>query len=96
MHDMTNVPHKSSVVEIRGIVQGEQIVIIAAERDSKWGDGRSVQMASTYYGDHLFKDPKHMRQKIAADIAATVRAARDAGYAQAMEDVRRLIGAKGV
>lgn len=94
MYRLVNVPEKNSKVEIRGEVEGETIYIVAAQPGAKWRDGRAAMMASTEIGDHLLAQPEVLRRRVADDLAFAIREARDAGYAQAMADVRQLIGAK--
>lgn len=94
MYRLVNVPHKDSKIEIRGEVEGEAIFIIAAAADSVWRDGRACLIADTYIDAHLLAKPDQLRKKVAEDLALAIRMARDAGYAHAMADIRRLIGAK--
>ena len=94
MHRLVNVPHKNSKSEIRAVVEGNQITIIAADPGSTWRDGHSVMMTDEYIGDHMLAKPQELRELVGRSLAIAIEMARDIGYAQAMADVRGLIGAK--
>jgi hypothetical protein len=94
MYSLVNVPTAASGVEIKGVVEGDHILIIAAEKGSKWRDGHSVMMADTWLGEHVLSAPEFLRQKYADDLATAIRMGRDAGYAQALADIRHLLGIK--
>lgn len=92
IYSLANVPAKSDDLEIKGVVEGEQIYVIRAEKGSKWRDGRSVMMTSTLVGEHMLARPDDLRRMYADDLATVIRLARDAGYAQALADVRGALG----
>ena len=94
MYQLVNVPTAKSKTEIRGVVEGEHIYIIAAEKDSNWRDGHSVAMTDMYIGSHMFDDPAALRRMVAGALARAIEMARDAGYNHAMFDVCNLIGAQ--
>lgn len=89
MHSLTNVPTKASGLWIRGIVDGEQVSVVCmgGRTPTSWSG-----MSSSYVGDHMLAKPEALRQMYANDLATAVRMGRDAGYAQAQEDMRRAMG----
>lgn len=89
---LTNVPAARDSREIKGVVEGPNIYIVAAEKGSKWRDGNSVQMVMTQIGDHLLDKPDVLKQMYADDIANAIRLGRDAGYQQALREVRDTLG----
>lgn len=91
MYRLVNVPSKDSKAEIRGEVEGETVYVVAAEPNGKWREGGALLMAETYLGDHLLGKPDLLRKKVSDDLATAVRLGRDAGYAQALADVRSLL-----
>jgi hypothetical protein len=94
LYSLVNVPRANDKVEIVGHVDGENVYVLCAEKGSTWRDGRSTAMANTLVGDHMLSKPADLRRMYADDLATVIRLARDAGYSQAMADVRSLIGAK--
>lgn len=94
MFRLTNVPRANSGLEIKPHVEGETIYVLCGAKDSEWRDGKAVAMTDTYVGDHMFSKPDELRRMYANDLATAIRMARDVGYAQAMSDIRNLIGAK--
>lgn len=96
MFRLVNVPTQKSSLEIKGVVEGQEILVIAAEPNTKvecWRGHASI-MTDEFVGDHMLDKPEALRQMFANSLATAIRMARDAGYAQAMADVRNLIGAK--
>lgn len=49
-------------------------------------------MTSIYVGDHMLTKPQALREMYGRDIAMAIRLARNAGYAQALADVRKVLG----
>lgn len=90
IHQLTNVPTKDSKIEIRPIVDGETIKIVAAERHAAPND-YSV-MTTTFIGNHMMEKPELLREMYARDLATVIQYARDAGYRQAQIDICRALG----
>jgi hypothetical protein len=81
---LTNVPTAASKLEIRAIVEGENIDIVCSERNSE----NYIRMTSTFVGDHMLAKPEDLRRMYADDLATAIRLARDAGYRQAKAELR--------
>ena len=90
IHQLTNIPPKSSKLEIRPVVDGQNILIVCAERNAAPGD--HLVMTSTYVGDHMMEKPELLREMYGHDLAAVIRFARDIGYRQAQADMRAALG----
>lgn len=96
IYGLVNVPSKKSGNEIHGHVEGESIYVICSEKGTTgWRNRSSVSIASGQIGDHMLGKPEALRKTVAEGLANAVRLGRDAGYAQAMADIRHLIGVKG-
>jgi hypothetical protein len=91
MYSLTNVPKKSDDLEIKGIVDGENIRIVCAKRHADANDDW-LGMADSYLGDHMLTKPAALRKMYADDLVTAIRLARDAGYAQAQHDIRLALG----
>ena len=94
LYRLVNVPTEKSGLEIEGVVEGENVIIISKERGSKWRDGKSVSMAETFVGDHMLGMPAELRRMYAEDLAWAIRKARDAGYQHAQAEIRAALGIK--
>jgi hypothetical protein len=92
MYQLTNVPTATSALEIKGIVNGENVKIVCAKRNAAPDDW--VMMTDTYVGDHMLAAPAALRQMYANDLAMAIRMARDAGYEQAKAEIRQVLGVK--
>lgn len=57
---LTNVPTEASGLEIRGIVEGENISIVQAK--PRAGPNDYLRMTSTYVGDHMLAKPDDLRR----------------------------------
>lgn len=86
IHRLVNVPTSKSGLEIKAVIEGEHVFIIAAEKDSTWRDGHSVLITDTYINNGVLTE--RMRQLYADDLARAIQMARDAGYRQAREELR--------
>lgn len=91
MYNLTNVPTAASGVPINGEVDGETVRIVCGK--DAYGAGGTM-MTSTTVGDHMLKNPDALRKMYANDLATAIRLGRDAGYAQAKAEIRRVLGVK--
>lgn len=94
LYRVVNVPTEQSGMEIEGVVEGENVLVIARARgpDSKWRDGKSRLITETLVGDHMLIRPHDLRRMYASDLASAIRLARDAGYGQAQAVIRAALG----
>ena len=90
LYNLTNVPTEASGLEIKEIINGENIKIVCAAKHAAPDDW--LMMTSTYVGDHMFKMPDEMRKMYASDIISAIRMARRAGYNQAKAEIRAALG----
>lgn len=94
MYRLVNIPHINSNVQIRCLVEGETIRIIACPIGSVFRDGLSVEVTNVYISNRMMNKPEALRGMIGNMIVFSIEAAREAGYAMAMADIRKLIGVK--
>jgi hypothetical protein len=90
LYQLTNVPTKASDLEIKGIVNGENIKVVCAKRNAAPGDW--LMMTDTHVGDHMLGKPEELRKMYADDLATAIRMGRDAGYEQAKAEIRAALG----
>lgn len=92
MYQLTNVPTEASGLEIRAIVDGENISVVCSKRNAAHND--YLRMTSTFVGDHMLSKPADLRGMYANDLATAIRLARDIGYQQAKAEIRDVLGIK--
>ena len=91
MWSLTNVPPASAKeIEMRAIVEGQNIKIVRAKKHAAENDW--VRMVDFFVGDHMLAKPDDLRQMIGDNIIAAILRARDAGYAQAKAEIRSALG----
>jgi hypothetical protein len=84
---VVNVPTAASKLEMRPIIDGENISIVCSEP----GSNDYVAITSTFVGNHMFSRPEDLRRMYANDLIAVIRMARDIGYHQAKADIRAVL-----
>jgi hypothetical protein len=89
MYSVTNIPTEKSRHQIKALVEGDAILIRAVEQPGTYGIG----MTTMHVGDHMLAKPEALRKMIGEAITVAIRFGRDAGYAHAQADMRRVIGA---
>jgi hypothetical protein len=90
IHSLTNVPTAASKVEIRTVVDGENVMIVSASKYAEPDD--YLVMTSTFIGNHMMAKPDDLRRMYASDLAIAIALARDAGYHQAKAEIRDALG----
>jgi hypothetical protein len=90
LYQLTNVPTAASGLEVKVIVNGENIDIVCAKPHAAPND--YLRMTSTFVGDHMLAQPAALREMYGRDLAMVISKARDAGYAQAKAEIRAALG----
>jgi hypothetical protein len=92
LYRIVNVPEASNKdVDLVVSIDGSNVYVKAVDKRSEFN---SSGVCDLFIGEHLFEPDKHdwLRKMVGDAIVTAILQARDIGYRQAQDDIRRAIG----